>query len=211
MADAKKVLDELRGLGAVGPVAKTPPTAVRIEEVEVEQGPPSARLLDRRGLISAELLRDAVRHIDDMTRAMEGLRETLGRLTQVWGGLDLEPEDGEEPEEGPERGLETPETVRSAVRVPEGPSEDRALTRPQSPPAALPPDPSDEQYRAALDAARKKIRGEDAPPPEDDEEDDVPFVGQVRALPPGAEPEEVSLGTVGQVRPSFPVEENDGT
>ena len=74
-----------------------------------------------------------------------------------------------------------------------------------------PQEPDEEILNRAREAARRKILGEDLTPEQraaaEGEEDDVPFVGQVRALPVGQEPEEITIGTVGTIKPSFPAEE----
>lgn len=189
------VLNDLKRVGAVGGLPKTPAISESlVTEVEIEKGPPSVSLRDLRGGRTVEAVDEAVACLDDAVRGLEGVREALVRLRRVW-------EPVEEADDGPGTVLETPETVLRGSETPEAPS------TPSLPQELQEADP--EAVARARESARRKILGEDIPSEQraaDEDEDDTPYVGQTRALPPGQEPEEISLGVVGTTKPSFPTE-----
>lgn len=185
--DADDILEQLKDVGALGGAAKAPSVpATTVLEVDIEQGAPSAEMRDLRGEQTVEAIDALLYHLD-------GMRESLIKLRTVWQAEDESPADVLD-------ALETPETATMTSGAPEVPSE---------PPKAQKTTQgrSEEEYERAREAAIRKIRGDDVPEGALDEEEDVPFVGQVRALPVGQEPEETTIGTVGKIKPSFPVEE----
>lgn len=210
---ADDVLAELEKVGAVGAPPKTPSVpALAVTEVEMDQGPPSADLIDLRGEHAVGAVDDALRALDDTVRGLEGVREALVRLRRVWEDFDGVVAGAEVLPEGPEAAEAPsvpPEPEQASETLVEPPPHYSGLSK-----AAF-EDP--EAYKRAIEAARTKILGEGRTPEQwDDErgedEDNVPYVGQVRALPPDREPEEVTIGTVGKIKPSFPAEESsDGT
>lgn len=183
--DADHILEQLKDVGALGGPAKAPSIpATKVLEVDVEHGVPSAEMVDLRG-------EQTVEAIDSMLYHLDGLREALLKLRSVW--------QSEEESVDALEALETPETAVASAGSPEVPS-----AAPKAQEAA--PAPTDDEYRRAREAAIRKIRGDDLPDGTFDDEEDVPFVGQVRALPAGQEPDEVTIRTVGTIKPSFPVE-----
>lgn len=189
---ADEVLKELARVGAVGGSRKTPVSPeASVTEVVIERGPPSTRLRDQRGAEVVQALDDALRYLDAVLTAVAGLRESLVHVRDVWCPLI-------EVEEGLEEAQDGPEEVRSAPEA-------LAKVLPPSPASpARPGAPAGQDYERARLAALRKIRGEDVDVRPGESEDDIPFVGQVRALPVGQESQEVSLGTVGTIKPSFP-------
>lgn len=187
---ADDVLQDLRSMGAVGAPPKAPmEPVVKVAEVTVEQGPPSAPLVDLRGDRTVAALDDAITGLRGMMREMTHTLEALERLKTVW----------------------SPGVEVSTIPV----KEEVAVPKVMEPVQALPPSEltQDEAYARAREAAIRKIRGGTSPqgPPMEEDEDNIPFVGQVRVVPMGQEPEEVTIGTVGKIKPSFPMEGKDGT
>jgi len=182
MKSVDDVLAELKGLGAVGGLKPEvePSTALA---AEVEPGSHGFRVDPRVGQ-AVGVIEDAVRSLDDAIRGLEGVREALVRLHGVWSSGEAQ--------EAPltsavDPGAPAPEPVVEPVRAPTSPVSD------------VPRD--NDAYMKAREAARRKILGEGLPAgAEEDDEENVPFVGQVRALPPGQEPEEITIGTVGTTK-----------
>lgn len=188
-----EVLQDLKDVGAVGVPYKAPSTpVVRVAEVTVEQGPPQAPLVDLRGEYVVRAIDETLQYIDGMARELVGMRGALERLKEVWTveASTMESVTVDTPMEQPE----LPEESVSAPKVPA--------------PKAI----GEDAYARAREAALRKIRGGgvDHNLPLEEEDDNIPFVGQVRALPPGQEPEEFTVGTLGKIKPSFPVEEKNG-
>lgn len=202
MVNPDDVLADLKRVGAVGG-PKTPAISeAAIESIEIERGAPGPVLRDLRGGRAVGAIDNAVRHLDDAVRALEGVRESLVHLRQVWEPVG-------EDEEGVFEAMGPPETALGSLEEEESPpipgNSPTPLGGAQSPAAVDP-----EALAAAREMARRKILGENMPPEHRakmEAEDDVPFVGQDRALPPGRGPEEITIGTVGRIKPSFPVEE----
>ena len=184
------VLADLKRVGAVG----APPPAPVPVVVEVEKRVPEPTPADAQRAEAVETVDVAIEALDGVVRGLEELREALVHLRKVWAP-------------GEEAPVAAPEPPLSASEASEGPP---VPQEPPSPPEA-PQEPDEETLARAREAARRKILGEDLTPEQreavQDDEDDVPFVGQVRALPVGQEPEEITIGTVGTIKPSFPAEE----
>ena len=197
------VLADLQSIGAVGRSQKTPviPDAT-VTEVEIEQGPPSVWLRDRRRGRTVEAVDDALRYLDDAMHGLEGVREAFVALRRVWESEDEADESTEWPIEASEPPLEAPE----APEPPPVPSDPERVVQDAQPPVVM----DEAELDRAREAARQKILGLDIPPEQRaaaDEAADVPYVGQVRALLSGQEPEEITIGTVGTTKLSFPVED----
>ena len=184
------VLAELAELGALGG-PETPPPSAPVTVVEVEQGPPSVELRDRRGPQAVEAIDAAVAHLSKVAESLEGARKALLQLREVWQAVE---------ESAPELPLSAPETPEPAAEAPE------AAAPPPTPPAA-PPAAGETDLDRAREMARRKILGEDLTDAQReavDAEEDVPFVGQERATLPGQQPEgEVTIGTLGTIKPDF--------
>jgi len=200
--NADDVLADLKSVGAVGGPTKTPDISESVvTEVEIEQGPPSVSVRDLRGGRAVEAIDAALEGIDEAVRGLEATREALVYLRRVWEPVDS----AEEPLDVP---VETPETVLSGPEPPEAPSTSQTSAEP-SEGSQEPREVTPEEIARVRELARRKILGEDMTPEQRaaaEEEDSAPFVGQVRALPPGQEPEEITIGTVGTIKPSFPAE-----
>lgn len=197
-----EVLAELKQVGALGGLPKPPV----VPDVEIEQEVPHEPPLDPRGDLSRVALDDAVRYLDGAVREMTGLREALASLREVWEPVETT----ESPVGVP---VVPPESLLSISKRVEGTSKPLVPVEPPEPTSDA---PDEETVARARAAARRKILGEDIPEDElarlhGEVEEDVPFVGAERARMPGQEPQEITVGTVGRIKPSFPVEENDGT
>lgn len=194
MSNADDVLAELKSIGALGK-AKTPP-APRVDEVDVEEAAPEASLIDQRGEAMVGLLTDAIDHLEGAVEHLTELKSDLEAIRRVWTT------DPVEASESPQEVLVRPETAVVPTAPPRAP---------ESPPEPEEPQLSEEQRQAAIEAARRKIRGEDLTPDQRakawaEEEASIPAVGEDRAKPE-TETGEISIGTLGTMKPSFPVEE----
>lgn len=195
MSNADDVLAELKSIGALG----RPKTAVvlpRVGGVDVEEAAPEAPLVDQRGEVMIGLLSDALTHLDSVAEGLTELRNDLAAIRRVWTT------DPVEAPESPREVLVRPEEVVAAtepVAAPEPPSEPSQ------------PEIGEEERQAVLEAARRKIRGEDLTPDQRakawaEEEASIPAVGEDRARPE-VDSGEITIRTVGTVKPSFPAEE----
>lgn len=179
---ADEVLADLEVVGAVGESQTPVVVPMIVDEVVIEQGPPSVTLKDLRGDRSVEILSEALNHIDEAVRVFTNLRKTLEVLREVWAPVDVVSDD--------QKRYQT-EAISSLN-----------LSEPGS--------VSEEEYVKAREKALRKIRGEGTTrekQKEFEDEENIPYVGQIRAIPVGQEPEEVTIGTIGTIKPSFPVEE----
>lgn len=194
MSSADDVLAELKSIGALGK-PKAPP-APRVEKVNVEEAAPEVPLIDQRGEAMVGLLTEALDHLDTTVESLSGLRDTIRAIRQVWTA----PEDAEAPE-SPQEALVRPGAV-GLGSTPEDASE--------PPPEPAAQEFSEEERTAALEAARRKIRGEDLTVDQQakawaEEEASIPTVGADRAL--AETTGETSVRSMGTIKPSFPVEE----
>lgn len=189
------VLKELETLGALGAPRKTPPPpGSLVTEVVLERGAPPPRLRDDRGRLAGEALSDAIRGLDALVVDVGVVREALLRLQEVWEPVEYDGEDAD-----------VEEDEQEGAPVDAGETE---AASPSPAPAPLREPPrrvlGGQDYETARLAAIRKIRGEDLQVAGDAAEDDVPFVGQVRALPERTTTTgEVSLGII-DVKPSLP-------
>ena len=83
------VLSELEEMGALGEPA---PSLRRVEEVGVETGAPSTKILDERGARMVEACERVVSHLDKAIGEMQGLRESILEMKAIWEPTIVEDE-----------------------------------------------------------------------------------------------------------------------
>lgn len=146
MASTSEILAELEELGATGE-EQAPPIRV-VEDVSIESGSPSPRLLDERGEKMIELSDLVIEEFDNLIESAKSIRNAVAEMREMWRGEPLS-EDEEDPrEEDEEVEVEEPFsedlTEEDAVESPSwgmgtpSPSGSISLSIPESVP--LPPE-----------------------------------------------------------------------
>ena len=90
MANTSEILAELEELGATG-ADKAPPIRV-VEEVSIESGSPSPRMLDERGEKMIELSDLVIQEFDNLIESAKSIRNAVAEMREMWRG-DPSPEE----------------------------------------------------------------------------------------------------------------------